>query len=1400
MTEKETYKYKASYRIVDCEHQGDIDSAITEVKNAGGIVDSVEKEYKGDYGDSYEDYEWYVEFHCDTEKQFNTTCRTLHLYDYITDDPIFNCKISYFENYIIVDGYAMLVDDCDSYFGYRCKDGKIICRKGNSARDVYYDLVSMQQDKNYRPLKQDIEYIKKYGNPKFPSLQLIEAKLLMDKKYDYGDIVTVKIKDDTFDCIIKSRNYKGKNKYYAYKLIIPNNDDISDWHVDEHNLLDISEDMILCRVEESKRQEYINNIKKHTYEFRHPFNGFGETNFKTLLVNILSQNGYTNGKDYKIRYFKSSPYRANRGEKNVQECWLTVRNAPTNVAVAEDDFDDIESLTNYVCGLVDSKWSSKKKAKQATTFHVGDLICYKGIEESIFKIVATNGNNYIVVEIGDRTKTENKIPFADNDKLQRAVSPLLITEAKLAKIEAKQPIDLSLKLTDDDKKYLRNTGSYVSDYDFAHLEDAVKKIDYYLIKDENDTALTSKNFIRAEKAIELLGREEFWSGIYRAAYHGSAMRAKDYSKPPFVFFSKSRNLSGISGTSENLSGILKPIYYDNDTEDDESEYGSSRTATKELLKDVKAFAQRLKIDLGLEDYYRKNKKQTVTTNHIECSVHFIVPQAQAPKNHLHIRFYVNHPLRGVNYDYELDEWFPISLGEEHSFGNTMRCSIYQTYDEILRDLRIRYPEFKIKKADSVPEAELTMPPILKTEAKLIKINNEQSFETRLFEHILKSDKKYAKVLLFWITEPYYQYRRFEILSNLSMMLFDFKMTLKRNGEWNDNYQKISKELTGNHVWGLALQFRQYLTDNGISGINIKSSPILIHEAKLAKIAQITLQRASNLVVDYERYGKTMVFEIANKKDAVNTPFMLAEDFFDSHPESRIPVKFNFDIEDIKSKYAQDNLLQRGADIYFSLFPKGVRDMYIMELQGGKIVATTKYKSRTYRPYEYIKITDLKSLGVSSLNELIVTDINKYFDLFRKGRELLSSGDYTGKKSDKRIGVDWLKGKDANCQMLSESFGLRSIIYGTTKSKEIPIVNNNAYNAFMDLKMICGFKSPLIVSHKGTLALNFGAKKLGNYAAYYRAANKSLNLTRTEGSGSFAHEWFHSLDNYLGIYHHINTCPQYNMSFISWCNELYNNIDVTDGRRNKKMIQIAYQWGKDMRKLSLYEPSVDADRRKKIKYWSTPHEITARCFSYYVRKKLADKGYKNDYLVDERISNIYPKSEDEVVIIKFFDDFFKSLQTEFDYENNMPYLYGSEPEIPEIENAVSPEKMTQIPQTESDRRTFLDNELQRYKGTEVYSKYFNQNVKILGKSINEICKWAAIREASVIAALNIDGVIANATYVNESEPHNNTQKKKFRAIKMYELHCVIKGFGTAKLMVAEQVTGTKITYCITEIQI
>ena len=71
------------------------------------------------------------------------------------------------------------------------------------------------------------------------------------------------------------------------------------------------------------------------------------------------------------------------------------------------------------------------KEDKIPAFHINDLITYKGYEETIFKIVGVKGNNYIVVELGDRTRTKNEIPFADKDKLQRVVSPLLVKEMEL---------------------------------------------------------------------------------------------------------------------------------------------------------------------------------------------------------------------------------------------------------------------------------------------------------------------------------------------------------------------------------------------------------------------------------------------------------------------------------------------------------------------------------------------------------------------------------------------------------------------------------------------------------------------------------------------------------------------------------------------------------------------------------------------------------------------------------------------------------------------------------------------------------------------------------------------------------------------------------------------------------
>ena len=103
-----------------------------------------------------------------------------------------------------------------------------------------------------------------------------------------------------------------------------------------------------------------------------------------------------------------------------------------------------------------------------------------------------------------------------------SISPLFDNEIALAKLNS----DTSLQLTETDKASLRNTGAYVSDDDFDYLEKVVKEMKYY-----EQRIVDFK--ISAQKAISILGRKEFWSGVYRAAYHGTAMRG---TKEPYVIF------------------------------------------------------------------------------------------------------------------------------------------------------------------------------------------------------------------------------------------------------------------------------------------------------------------------------------------------------------------------------------------------------------------------------------------------------------------------------------------------------------------------------------------------------------------------------------------------------------------------------------------------------------------------------------------------------------------------------------------------------------------------------------------------------------------------------------------------------------------------------------------------
>ena len=116
---------------------------------------------------------------------------------------------------------------------------------------------------------------------------------------------------------------------------------------------------------------------------------------------------------------------------------------------------------------------------------------------------------------------------------------------------------------------------------------------------------------------------------------------------------------------------------------------------------------------------------------------------------------------------------------------------------------------------------------------------------------------------------------------------------------------------------------------------------------------------------------------------------------------------------------------------------------------------------------------------------------------------------------KRIGGDYRNGRDISPQEFIDTFGFRGVQFGNwTNDLDRRNALNEAYDAFLDLAQVTNIE-PKQLSLNGTLGIAFGARGGGSAAAHYELHNVVINLTKTKGVGTLAHEWFHAVDNYLG---------------------------------------------------------------------------------------------------------------------------------------------------------------------------------------------------------------------------------------------------------------------------------------------
>ena len=122
------------------------------------------------------------------------------------------------------------------------------------------------------------------------------------------------------------------------------------------------------------------------------------------------------------------------------------------------------------------------------------------------------------------------------------------------------------------------------------------------------------------------------------------------------------------------------------------------------------------------------------------------------------------------------------------------------------------------------------------------------------------------------------------------------------------------------------------------------------------------------------------------------------------------------------------------------------------------------------------------------------------------------------KNRPRTAQDWRKGKDVTTEQFGTEFGFRGAQFGNwvaqgKNAKERQGMLNAAYDALMDLSDILHI-NPKAISLDGSLGISFGARGSGWASAHYEPDQVVINLTKTRGAGSLAHEWLHALDNYF----------------------------------------------------------------------------------------------------------------------------------------------------------------------------------------------------------------------------------------------------------------------------------------------
>lgn len=202
--------------------------------------------------------------------------------------------------------------------------------------------------------------------------------------------------------------------------------------------------------------------------------------------------------------------------------------------------------------------------------------------------------------------------------------------------------------------------------------------------------------------------------------------------------------------------------------------------------------------------------------------------------------------------------------------------------------------------------------------------------------------------------------------------------------------------------------------------------------------------------------------------------------------------------------------------------------------------------------------------------------------------------YFSGDNETRNGEDYRNGKDVTAEEFANKFGFRGVQFGNWANQaDRQAALNNAYDSFMDMSKIIGV-SPKAMSLNGELGVAFGSRGSGAASAHYEPGEVVINLTKTRGAGSLAHEWWHALDNYF------SRAANVKLGY------------VTSDKRlpmREEMRKAFNDLVDDVEKSDYHTRSMDRGSG----YWGTRVEETARLFEEWIADEMAKRGELNNFL-------------------------------------------------------------------------------------------------------------------------------------------------------------------------------------------